>query len=409
MSFPKFLANLRFLDRSAARRGRFVLAGGLGFISVLSWAARPSYEDAQRFGYELQASYAERHMNAILDKLDDEGMARQMFSVFGVTGLESNNDKLSWNTTFLPTIRSGLTAYESLETLVFSRVLWLDGRRALECVLLDARGNFQVLTLWLNQKPNGTILIDDYRTLGSTLEITRRLRHVYLLIGAPFSAGLSEEEQDLAFHSENHVKQSRMAMDRLGQNRYDEALTLLMTLPEQIRTKRIWLDIRNGIALAGCEPALAQVMDEYRRGRLANRFLRFVYARNAGDAVASLKALEALIEENYEMAFLRVQRAELLVEAGQAGRALALAREIYELNPFSTGAYFAAIHAAAALRQPAAAVQALQRWNLLMPVGEIDKLLRAEKSVEDFVGTADYARWREQAAAAVTAASTPKP
>jgi hypothetical protein len=404
MAFPKKTPEIAAKFSRCLRLGWLLSCVPLGLL-----AARPSYDDAMRFGRELQQEYGKNLSKALISRLDDDSLRQQVFSVYGADLMDSEKAKSAWQTSYRPSWVQDLTFLDAFGTLVASRVLYLEGSRALECVLIGNTGGFQFITLWLTQKIDGRILINDYKFLGSSLTMGQRLRHVCLLMGAPYSAVLTDEEQDVLYRGESCRPEMAALFRAYSQNDLPEAYRRWLSLSPEVKALRIMQNFRDRMAVMGCEPAAKQLVEEYRQGKLLNSFLKFIYAHKAGDRTGTLAGLDAVIAESHHPPFLLAQKAEFLIRYDRASEAWTVATETYQLHPFCGSAYLAAMHAAAALKRPTQAVQALDAWSRLIPAEEIERIIQPDETFAELLRSAEFVAWKKRSFAPSTVSPNPEP
>lgn len=399
------------LSRWSGSSGRQSLLAVLCLVNGLTLrAGTPDFEGARQFGYELQQDYLQRGAPALLERLDGEGMRRRTFASFGHAALQSEGVKSEWTATLFPTITRDLDTLAKFPTLTLDRVQLIDSSRALECSLVNQSGQFQIMTLVLDQNAAGRVGIVDYRLLGMETPMTRRLRHLYILLGAPFHPAMDEEEKDLVLHSDASHLTASLALSALGRGEAAEAFHHWGNLPVKLRGFPIWRDFRDRMAAEGSEKALAQQMEEYRAGRPLNPLVRLNQAHAQQDLDSALKALEGMLLEHPQSPFLRTVKAETLLRTGRAPRALALAEEVYRLYPFNVSAHLVAMQAAMAMGRMPAALAALNECHRVLPADAIEGMLAALEPLAGFRRSPEYLEWRQRAATTiVTAPAAPAP
>ncbi len=403
------MLSIRWTQKSGSFAGRWLQAGLLSLASTAVLpAGTPDFDGARQFGYELQQDYLQRRAPALLDRLDGEAMRRRTFGSLGSAALQSERAKREWTETLLPTITQDLMALGKFSNISPDRVLLLEGHRMLECSMVDETGQFQILMLVLDQNAAGRVSIVDYRLLGMETFLTRRLRHLYILLGAPFHPAMDGEEKSLSLHGEGSSMAAVYALTALGQGKAEEAFRHWSNLPSSVHGFPIWREFRDRMAAAGSEKARAQQLADLRAGRQLQPLVRLGLANMRRDSEAALKALDAMLDEHHQSPFLRTLKAGALLQSGRAPRALALAEEVYRLHPFNASAYLIAIQAAVAMGRVPTAMTALNECHRVLPAEAIEGMLVALEPLAEFRKTPEYLEWKQRAAA-VTAPVVPPP
>jgi hypothetical protein len=371
-------------------------------LTAASQAGLPSYDATWKFCAELQGDYAKRQAAALTDRLDKDRMFVQMTTPLGPDALKDPAAKAGWEKNFLPIARSELEYLSSYKTLSVEQVGLLEGQRVAVCILFQPHGAVNTLTLWLDQRPDGSLGIVDYRTMGQQLEITRRLRQFVLLLSGVFNSALDEEERTLSFAS-GYAVNLQAYFRELNVNKLDAAFDRLTCFPPEVRATRLWQDLRDGLALAGSATARKSAFEDARISGTLNPLLAL--GKPGGDQAQVLAALDLLDRRTLHSAYVRGVRAEYLVTQGRAAEGLALARATYELNPFSATACAAAVRAAAVLARTDDALHALRAWNRVAAPAEIDAQLAPGPDFTRLRETPQYRAWL--AAAPTKASATP--
>jgi hypothetical protein len=381
------------------RAAAAVLACWLGASAK---AARPSYEAASEFGRVLAAAYAAERGDALVARLDGDALFRATFEPLGKGALASASLQDIWKNTLLPAVQRDLKTLEAMPVFLMSRVQMLNGKRALECTFTNDRGQFQVLVLRLEAGPNGEIFITDFHQLGRQLEMSRRMRHLFLLLGASREPGLDAEERALSWAAEGYQREAGESLRQLGAGRAEEAYAVWERFPDKVRAGRVWQEFRDTMAFMGSKRAAAAVQQAYQRGQLANGLLRLEQARAGGDLGTILKAWDALLADSHGPPFLLAAKAGELLEGGRPQEALALARGTYADYPLGGSAYVVATHAACKMGSMPEALNILRDWALVVPRKTIDEILRGDVAFAELVKTDLYRVWRDEPGSATT-------
>lgn len=275
----------------------------------------------------------------------------------------------------------------------------LQGKRALECILTNPQGNFQMWIFRLEASSDGKIYIADLQRLGPALETSRRVRHLFLLLGAPFTNGLSEEERNLRYYGEEFRDLISRALEALGRGEVEEAYRRWSGLSGEMKATRIWSDLRDNMAGAGSKQAQADMLKTYERHALTNSLVSLDLAAQRNDRVAMQAALDAMLKTYHHPPFLLAVKAGSLVEAGAPAAGYALARKTYELNPFTGGAYIVAVQAACALGKAGDALEVVRDWQMVAAVEGIERALGDKKIFGVLTKSPAYEAWLRQAKA----------
>jgi hypothetical protein len=384
----------------------------LGGASCAAGAgARPDFAAAAAFGGKLQPDYAGKKSAALAGRFDSDAMMERVYA----RGIRDQPAfpavKRQWETQTLPGIVRLLAGYDVFENLLVARVALLEGRRALECVLIRGDGAFQLATLFLTEAPPGDIRIADLHFASSQLEVTRAMRHTLLLMRVGLPGVLDDEEVRLARLGQTHGLTATLAVETLGQGKPDAAFAIWNGLPAELKATRIWIELRNRMAFNGSAAAMAQLQAEARAGGGGPPAVRFSLALAAKDHARALGALDEFIVAQRGLPFLRTVKADLLLNAGRADDALALARDIGTLAPAATGAHIVAFRAAAQLGRTTTATEALADWARVAPAAVIVKMVEADAAapIAAFRATPEYAVWRRSAEAAPVSAPAKAP
>lgn len=369
-------------------------------------AAPPGYDAARRFAHEFQTDYAQRGLPALTERLDSESMRRRVLTPLGSEALKDPQGRKVWSEAFWPAVHRELEPLGKFPTLLIEQPALVDGERVLGTVFLDEKGNLQALSLWLAETGGKTVVVD-YRSLAQSLPASRRFRHLLLLQGAPFNESLDQEERTLCFAPMENRRLVQLAFAALAAGRLDDAHRQWDQMTAEVKGTAVWRELRDMWATFGCEPAWHQWRGEYQAGRGTNPLLALAYERAQPDKTKALVAIDQLIARAMNSPFLRTVKAELLLETGRPAEALALAGEIFALNPFATHACPIAIGAALSGGRPDEALAALEHWSRFVPATQIEEILHRDPRTEKFRTSSAYLAWRQaQPAAPLTAPRT---
>ncbi len=393
------------------------LAAAVGCLLLLAAnrsagaAAQPDYFAARAFGYALQEDFAQRHSKALVERIDSAALRRRIFLPLGAEVADHPSAHEAWEQQVFPALLNELESLDKLPTLVMSRVLLADGARTIECVLLDEKGSFRMVTLRLRENPGGAIKIEDLHFLGSSLPYSRATRQMFLLMGVPSTVALEPEEIDLERFGRKGQLTVSWALRAWQRGDAEEAFRLWSLLPDELKTRPVWQDTRNRIALSGGTAAMRSLMEEWRQNLPGNAFLRYSLAQASNDNAAAITAIDQLLIEVHQAPFVRAVKASLLLTDGRPAEAFEQAWDVCELNPFSGLAYYVAVRAAVENRRPENAMMVLQRWAHVLPTAAIDKIVAAEPLLAPLRASAAYVSWQQMPgpATAVTAPPPPSP
>ena len=408
------------MQARSSHRALGIRGGG----SFTSWVARvclavaicsstqasvlPDAASARAFGFALQQDFQARRSQAIIERLDSPALMSRVFGPFGPDAVADPQAKDMWDTVSFPGLVRELGAYDEGFRLLMSRVMLVDGSRFLECILLDQQNALRMLSLRLNQSVDGQIRIEDLHFSGSELEVSRTLRQILILVGYRTERLLDPEEEALSSLAAKHPMRAGDIFSSMREQKYNQAFGFLSLNYRDLNHTRIWRELRNRLANLGCAPAQRHLAAECADGKITNSFLRFAVISTQGDKALTLAALEQVLVKYRDPSFLRAMKAALLVEVGRASEALMLAQDIYELNPQSGSAYYAAVLAAVQTTQTAAAFTALDGWAMVVAREEIDRILQGEPTMVEFCASARYVAWK-QAASNVLPPATAQP
>lgn len=364
-----------------------------GLALAVAHAARPSYEAAVEFGRTLLAEYPKQGGRWLTARLDGDALYRTTFEPLGTEALESASLRDLWKATLLPAVHNEFKVLDTLPVVLAPRVQLLNGKRALECTFTSDTGHFQVLILRLDAKPNGEIVITDFHRVGPALEMSRRMRHLFLMLGVSRAPGLDDEERALSWASEGIQSRVNESLRLLGSGQPDQAFNTWERLPEEVRASRIWQELRDSMALAGSARAKASMQKAYQQGKLANGLLRLECARAAKDQAAVLAAWDAMLADSHQPPFLQAVKAGELLDGGRMAEALAMARNTYARYPISGTAYVIALNAACKLGSTPEAVDVLRDWGVVLPRKAIDDILKVEARFAGLLKSDAYRKW----------------
>lgn len=362
-------------------------------------AAVPRYETAWQFARTLQEEYAKDRSSALKNYTDSDLMFQRTLQVLGDEFLRSARAKEAWEKFYWPAVQQDFDALATYETMFADQMALVDGQRVLQCVLQRADGFFMTLALWLDERPDGRVVIVDYRTMAQALEATRRMRALVVYSSGLFLTTLDDDERSLALESSSFFI-TKQAITDASHGQPKQALERLDRLPVRVKGTLLWRDLRDSIAFQGYEPALQSALRGDNPGHSLNPVLALADATNRRDAPARIAAFQHLADYTFNSPFVRALQAGALLEANRPEQALALARDTYRLNPFSPHACSVATRAAARLENVGEAMAALRVWSRLAKPQAIDEDLAREESLASLRQRAEYRDWL---------ASTPDP
>lgn len=384
-------------DRSPQRSWTFILFFGLFLNSgPAALAIKPAALEARTFGYQLQQEFVTSKSKALTNHFDPEAMWRRVFAPFGIATMEDPETPKIFKAQFLPSLVSDLTVFDSYQTLFLSRVLLIEDARYLEFVLVDESGRFQILLARLHQQTDGAIGISDLWMHGAHLEVSRNLRDTLIVSGVPATGVLDDEEMTLALQMPAIRPAFNQLFYEIGQGQLEAAFTQWLRVPEDVKKTRFWRYLRMRLVFMGSVSALGNLQHAIKEGSEANALVQLSYAEESHTPEGRLRLLDRALRSRQEMPFLQVTKAGVLLEMGRNREALNLARDVYELNPFSISAYLIAVQAAHLLGDEKAVKAALQQWVVLSPASEIDKLIRTTPDLEGCLTSAAYVAWKEK-------------
>ena len=353
---------------------------------------RPDYFAARRFGYALQHDFQKRPKDALVDRLDSAAMMKRAFGPFGSDVTEDPRAKDMWEKVSFPQFTSELRSLGEMNTLVLSRISLVDDARWIECLLLTDNGSFRLMSLRLNEAPDGTIRIEDFRFAGSEMEASRILRQILILSGVRMLKRLDDEESELCDLSARYPMLFHDVFTAFQQQHYDFAFHRMCDTPAKLQRTRIWRQLRYRLANLGSADAQKQLDAACLAGE-EDPFLRYSFLVAKGDHAKALPAFEQVVKAYHGLAFFRSVEADLLIGAGRSHEAFCLAREVYQTNPLLNTAYLAAVHGAVADRQFGEAITTLDAWRALAAPQQIDEWLKKVDGLAGFLASPSYTEW----------------
>lgn len=395
-------ASRRFLLRTAI----FAL-GCCALATGLHAAAKPDYNTARTFAAELQQDFNQRNCIALLDRLDREAMRLRIFRPLGEDVAESADAKTVWTSSMLPVAEDDLQSLDHMTTLVVGRIILLtDGDRALECIFLNDTDAFRVVTLRLHEGPDGHVAICDVKFLGSKLEFTQRFRQNLILGGFKSHALLPDDELDLQHMAEHDSSNIHTTMTALNIVQPEYAYEVWSHTAEELQQSPMGKDLRARIAAKGSKKALAAMHKEWQTDPASNPMAAYNLALSANDLPQASVAVDLMLQETQQLAFLRGIKAGILLKSGQAEEALRLSRDVCELTPINGVCYVTGVRAAAELQRPQVALELLQQWSHIATGTSIDQVLKIEvapgSGLDAFLKSAAYQDWLREASGPVT-------
>lgn len=369
--------------------------------------SRPDYYAARAFAAELQQDFNQRNCIALLDRLDREALRLRVFRPLGTAMMEDGRVRAAWTSSLLPAVEDQIQHLDHMSTLAVGRVILLaDGDRALECIFFDDKDAFRLLTLRLQQAPDGHIGICDLKSLGSALDASHRIRQSLLLRGLVSNELLSDEEMDLQRCVERDRPQIFQTLHLLDKGDAAEAYRVWSNVSEDLQQSAMGRELRAQLAEKGSKKAAEAMRADWREHPAANPFAAYSLAVADHDLPRAMAALDLVLEETQQLAFLRGVKAGLLLQTGHTEEALRLAQNVCELTPINGASYLTAITAAAELQRPQVALELLQRWNHVSTTQGIDSLLKTQAGtflgLKTFLKSAAYQDWHREAAKPLT-------
>lgn len=383
-----------------------VLAGSVALgLAVDGGAAsvRPDHSAAISFGLELQKDYLGRKTEAVVDRV---GMDEMMRRVFG-TGADDSPQyaalKPQSENQIRTNLKAQLAAYDAYPTLILARVSQIEGFRVLEIALTRADGTFQLAMVPLIETASGTIRIADIQFASSALEYTRHLRHSILLRGIALPGLLDPEEVHLGLIARMHASAITTAMQRVNGGDLNKAALAWSGLPAEVKGTRIWREMRNRLAFQGSAAALRDLKAEVAGGG-GSPFLRFALGLGDKTLPPPAAVIDDLLLAHRQLPWLRVIKADVLLRAGRADEAFALAEDLCALTPAMPAAYLSAVYAGLRVGQSERVLPYLDGWRKLSPLAEIERLLALNTGQEmvAFRESAAFLAWKENASRGAT-------
>jgi hypothetical protein len=373
----------------------------LFILAVLTASGiEPSYETAWKFAAALEQDYAKERLNALVARCDSERMFQRMVRPLGGSEASDPKAKEAWEKFYWPAVVGDLKNLSSYETLFTDVIALVEGDRVIQFVLQKPDGMFLLLAVWLEARPDGKVVITDYRTMSQSLQATQRMRA--LVVHFSGDVGLASDDDELALAMEAKTSYAiRLALDDLGKGNPKVAFTRLLAVPDRVKQTRLWRDLRDGMAFMGYAPALENALKD----SSINPVIALSHAHQRQNAAAKVNAFGALAHKSLHSPFARAMRANALLESGQTKEAFESARELYSLNSSLRVACYVAASAAARMRQDQDALAALQVWARTVPPKKIDESLSADPSLAQFRQSEGYRQWLK-ATEAVTVPAT---
>lgn len=352
----------------------------------------PRYDATWQFAVELQQDYSVRAVEALTSRCDSNRAFRRMAAPLGSAIMDDPSSRASWEKDFWPAVEAELKEFATYESLLIDRIGLLEGERVLSCVFQRADGMFSILLLWVEEQPNGQIRIVDYRGMGSSLEMSRKFRHLMILFASVFHPSLDDEERELAFAPDGALR-AKNYFSTLRHGMPHEAFKEITRLPDTVKRTRLWRDWRDQLALGGLRPALEHARAAAAAGEPLNILIALAESAANDDVAARLETLDRMATDALHSPFVRTVKAGVLLESGRTAEALAVARDVYRLNPFSVHACAIAARAAARAMQESDAIDALHAWAHLAAREDIDRLLEQDSTLAAFRATPAYRDW----------------
>lgn len=389
----------------------------LALLALCGWAftaglqaagLKPDYYAARAFAAELQQDFNERNCIALLDRLDREALRQRIVRPLGEAIAENEQGKAVWRESILPSIEADIQSLDHMSSVSVGRVILLaEGDRAVECIFFDDKDSFKLLTLRLHQGADGRVGICDLKFMGSPLEFSQRIRQNILLRGFRSHDLLPDDEMALQRRVEGpDGSLAREILYRLAKGAGAAGYQTWTALSEDMQQSAIGQDLLTRLAGCGSKEAAAALRAEWKANPANNPFASYNLALAEHDLPRALAALDLVLQEAQQLAFLRGIKAGLLIKLGRHEEALQLARDVCELTPINGVSYIAAITAAAELHRPQVALDLLQRWGHVGTAEGIDHLLKAQgedcAGLTAFLKSAAYQDWLRQAREPVT-------
>ena len=382
---------------------------GAGSLPLAKAVVRPDYFGAKQFSAQLQADFAKQHSQALIERIDREAMKTRVFSTFGKDAIESASAAIAWDQHIYPSLVRELGVLDTMTQFLPCRIELVDGMRVIESVVVNDKGEFRGLLLWLGMASDGTTKIVDIRFLGSSQEFSRRIRQVMILFGSKAAGVPDSEELALESLGQKNRKTISSAFEALRHNDPDEAFRRWSQADPELQSTRIWKDLRSTMAANGSALARQQIEQEHDTSSDNDSFTWYVLAMSHGDRKQALAALDGVLDQTRNLSFFRLLKGSLLLDEGRANEALELAEELYSLEPLLVGPHILAMRAALSMGKTDAAIRSLRHWNLVFSRTSIEGLLPNDALVTKFRGTQEYKEWKLTADSGVRSASEYSP
>ena len=407
MAKKQWAISLRLAGSSPIRLGATMLAVAILPVGGLAGAVRPDYAAARAFGAGLQSDYQTQKGHALVARLDGEAMKRRVFATFGDDVMEQPGVKKLWDDQFYPSFQKQLLDLGVFPTLFLARVSLVDGARAIECVVLDDVGRFQVLVLRLCVNADGLVRIEDVRLLGASSGLTGAVRGTLLVMGARAAVKLDDEESALEGLGSVYQLTTTETFGKMAQGKLDEAFVIWNGVLPKFKDTAYWRSVRTRLALGGSARAMADLQAAMRRGETIDPFVRFSMATAAKNNQEAILAMDDVLRETKNLAFLRSVKAGLLLDLGRLNEAMDLARETTRQDPAGWLGYLVWIRAAIALDDSRSAAEGLNCLSRLIPSSEFEKVFSATPELQKIRSSSVYATWKTTTGASPTATHQP--
>lgn len=371
----------------------FSLVLALGLTATLAGSV-PNYDAARAFGFELQNAHAQTKGKALVERVSAEGMRRRIFAPLGANSVNLPEVHTMWKQALWPALSQEIEKIGDAPSFYVEQIGLIEGERVITGIVSGETTGLYCVCLWLEERGDGKIHIVDLRLSGQSLEFTRRLRHVLVLLGAPYSDALDEEERTLAFASAANAAPAQRALAAMHDQQADTAFAHWDQLHHELRATRLWREMRDTLMRSGSTGARESWLAEQRAGKSANAMLALNHVRQSPEKSAALAALDRLIAEGLNSPALRAEKAAVLLEAGRPAEALHLARAVYQLNPFSVHACLVATRAALRLERSDLALESLRHWGRVVGNEPVDRLLAGLEDADALRASAAYKEWR---------------
>jgi tetratricopeptide (TPR) repeat protein len=291
--------------------------------------------------------------------------------------------------------------------LIVARAIYVDDRRGIECLFVDPKGQFQVLILYLTKTEAGDIKIEDFRLAAHYLEFCRMMRHLLLVTRIPLPGVTDLEEINLEDFGKRSSAAVNAALQATAAGKWEEAFKSWDGVAPQMKTSRLWRDVRINLAFAGSVMAMADLQRDCRQGVGGNAFARLLILSAGGDKEVALAELEKVLIEYHELAFFRAMKADLLVELGRAAQALPLVLETIALCPRTPSAYLVGIRAATILGKQSLAMQLVRDLSQVIAGNEVDHLIESFSDLVQLRAVPEYQTWKKELLNKTSTTSSP--